>query len=39
MDTKGLHLGDSFSLGALYPGRALAFVGAVLLVAAFVHAF
>lgn len=33
MTSKGLHFGDSFSMGALYPGRALAIVGAFVLLA------
>ncbi len=39
MTSKGLHFGDSFSLGALYPGRALAIVGAVMLLAMALRAF
>ena len=39
MNTKGFHLGDSFSMGALYPGRALAIVAAMFVVAALVRAF
>jgi hypothetical protein len=39
MDTKGFRLGDSFSMGALYPGRALAIVGAIFVLAALVRAF
>jgi hypothetical protein len=39
MNAKGFHLGDSFSMGALYPGRALMMVGAMFIVAALVRAF